>query len=207
MGTDAIAIGEKVIGIDRSLTMCRACRSRGLEMSVVADAEALPVPSGLVDGCWSDRTFQHLSDPQRALGELIRVMKAGATIVLVDPDYGTQAMEFPDQALAQKVFEFRAHHLIRNGTLAHQMRQRFVEAGLEDASVEERILDVRDPTSVDNVMGLRSWARTAVARMMSDAEVHRWEALYDDVVAEGRFRWSVSFFITSGRKPAVAESM
>ena len=203
VGTDATMVGAKVIGIDRSLTMCRESRARGLEISVMADADALPLPSGLVDGCWSDRTFQHLSDPQRALGELIRVMKAGATIVLVDPDYGTQTMEFPDQVLARKVLDFRAHHALRNGTLAHEMKQRFVEAFLEDVSVEERVLVVRDPTSVDNVMGLRSWARTALADgMMSDAEVHRWESLYDEVVAEGSFFWAVSFFITSGRKPA-----
>ena len=152
-----------------------------------------------MDGCWSDRTFQHLADPQRALGELIRVMKAGATIVLVDPDYGPQAMEFPDQILAQKVLEFRAHHALRNGTLAHEMNRWFVEARLEDVAVEERVLVVRDPTSVDHVMGLRSWARTALAHgMMSDAEVHRWETLYDEVVAEGTFSWAVSFFITSG---------
>jgi hypothetical protein len=105
------------------------------------------------------------------------------------------------RGLARKVLEFRAHHSLRNGTLAHRMQQRFVEAGLEDASVEERTLVVRDPTSVDNVMGLRYWARTALAqRIMSDADVHRGETLYDDVVAEGRFCWSVSFFITSGRK-------
>jgi SAM-dependent methyltransferase len=206
VGTDAMAIGAKVVGVDRSLRMCRESRARGLMMSVVADAEALPLPSEFADGCWSDRTFQHLAHPQRALGELIRVMKTGATLVVVDPDYGTQAMEFPDQNLAQKVLDFRAHHALRNGTLAHQMRRRFVEARLDDVSVEEKALIVRDPTSVDNVMGLRSWARTALVRgMMSDVEVNRWETLYDEVVADGRFLWSVSFFITSGRKPAVRQ--
>ncbi len=39
--------------------------------------------------------------------------------------------------------------------------------------------------------------------MMNHAEVERWESLYDQVVAEGKFLWSVSFFITSGRKPGV----
>ena len=69
-------------------------------------------------------------------------------------------------------------------------------------AVEERTLVVRDPTSVDNVLGLRSWARAALAQgRMSDAEVQRFETSYDEVVAEGRFRWSVSFFITSARKP------
>jgi hypothetical protein len=129
-------------------------------------------------------------------------MKPGATVVVVDPDYGTQAMELPDQALARKVFEFRAQHLLRNGTLAHRMRELFLAARLEEVSVEERVLVVRDPASVDNVMGLRSWASTARDRgMMSDAEVDRWETLHDEVAAAGNFRWSVSFFITSGRRP------
>jgi hypothetical protein len=74
---------------------------------------------------------------------------------------------------------------------------------LEDVSVEEKRLVVRDPTSIDNVMGLRSWGRGALARgTMSDAEVLRWESSYDELVASGSFLWSVSFFITSGRKTA-----
>jgi len=36
---------------------------------------------------------------------------------------------------------------------------------------------------------------------MSDDEVTRWETLYDMVVAQGTFLWTVTFFITSGRKP------
>lgn len=202
VGTDALALGAKVVAVDRSLTMCRESRARGQAISIAADAAALPLRSDLVDGCWSDRTFQHLADPCRALEELIRVAKPGAIVVVADPDYGTQTMPFPDPALAGRVLDFRARHLLRNGTLAHEMGARFVAAGLEDVSAEERRLTVRDPTSLDHVLGLRSWAGTACDRgMMSRDDVERWEALYDQVVAGGRFLWSVSFFITSGRKP------
>src|SRR4029453_7500287 len=116
VGTDALALGARVIAVDRSLTMCREARARGQALTVVGDAETLPLPSGLADGCWSDRTFQHVAHPERALEELMRVMKAGAVIVVADPDYGTQAMEFPDQSLARQVMSFRARHLLRNGT-------------------------------------------------------------------------------------------
>jgi len=84
------------------------------------------------------------------------------------------------------------------------MAGRFVEAGLERVSVETRPLIVRDPVSVDNVMGLRSWARAAsVQDFMADDGMKRWETLYDEVVAQRTFRWSVTCFITSGRKPGV----
>src|SRR5262245_49435187 len=58
VGTDARALGARAIGVDRSLTMCRESRARGQDMAVAADAEALPLPSALVDGRWADRTFQ-----------------------------------------------------------------------------------------------------------------------------------------------------
>jgi hypothetical protein len=35
-----------------------------------------------------------------------------------------------------------------------------------------------------------------------DLTALRWEDLYDETVAQGKFLWSVTFFITSGRKPA-----
>jgi ubiquinone/menaquinone biosynthesis C-methylase UbiE len=203
VATDALAVGATVIGVDRSLTMCRESRARGLRLALVADAEALPLRSGLVDGCWADRTFQHLAHPKRALAEMIRALKPGGTIVVVDPDYGTQVMEFPDQTLARKVLDFRARHALRNGTLAHRMAGRFVEAGLEHVSIETRTLIVRDPLSLDEVLGLRSWARAASTQgIMNDNEVKRWEILYDETVAHGQFLWSVTFFITSGRRPA-----
>jgi SAM-dependent methyltransferase len=206
VGTDAIKLGAKVIAVDRSLTMCRETQARGRISCVAADAHALPFRSDLADGCWSDRTFQHLADPERALRELTRVTKAGSTIVVVDPDYGTQAMPFPDQPLADRVTAFRAHHLLRNGTLAHRMSELFVQVGLRDVSVEEKRLIVRDPRSMDNVLGLRTWARTAAERgIMEGDEAERWESLYDQVVAGGKFLWSVSFFITSGRKPPLFE--
>lgn len=200
-GTDALAMGARVVAVDRSWTMCREARARGVALTVRADAEALPLPSGLVHGGWSDRTFQHLAHPQRALDELVRVAKPGATIVVVDPDHGTQAMAFPDPSLARKVLHFRARHALRNGTLAHEMGDRFRAAGLAGVSVEERRLVVRDPASVDNVLGLRSWGRAASARgLMDEDEVRRWETTYDEWVASGGFEWSVSFFLTSGRK-------
>lgn len=204
VGTDALAAGVTVIGVDRSLTMCRESHARGLLRCVVGDAEALPFSSGLVDGCWSDRTFQHLAHPDRALDEIVRILKPCGTVIVVDPDYGTQVMELPDQRLAQKVLDFRAHLALRNGTLGHQMAGKFVAAGLEHVSVEAKTLIVRDPRSLDDVMGLRSWARAArVHGTINDEEVNRWETLYDETVAQGKFLWSVTFFITSGRKPTV----
>jgi SAM-dependent methyltransferase len=198
VGTDSLALDARVVGVDRSLTMCSEARMRGLP-ALVADAEAIPLASDSVDGCWSDRTVQHLPNPEKALGEFVRVTKPGGIVVVVDPDYGTQNLAFPDQVLARKVLAYRERHMIRNATLAHRMGVLFDRASLEDVAIEARTLEVRDPTSLDNVLGLRSWASAAAgAGFMSDEEVALWLKEYDEVVASGSFLWSVTFFITSG---------
>jgi hypothetical protein len=123
-------------------------------------------------------------------------------VVVVDPDYGTQVMEFPDQELARRVLRFRAEYALRHGTLAHRMPAMFREAGLLRVGVEPMTLVVRNPAAVDNVMGLRTWASSAHRAGLLEAEdIARWEELYDATVAAGNFLYAVTFFITSGIRP------
>jgi ubiquinone/menaquinone biosynthesis C-methylase UbiE len=205
-GDDARALATRhecrAVALDRSFTMMRECRARGDVIATVGDASELPFRDNFFDGCRADRTFQHLLEPHRALREMVRVTRPSGRIVAVDPDYDTQVMEFPDQELARRVLRFRADHGLRHGTLAHRMPAMFREAGLASISVEPMTLVVRDPAAVDNVMGLRTWASSALrAGLLEAGDVTRWEELYDATVAAGSFLYAVTFFITSGIKP------
>jgi ubiquinone/menaquinone biosynthesis C-methylase UbiE len=204
-GADALAARDQndcvVVGADLSYAMMREACRRGLKTVAVATAESVPFADVTFDGCWSERLFQHLKDPGRVLREMIRVLKPEGNIVAADPDYGTQTIQFPDDDLAQRVLRFRANVGLRNGTIAHRMAQLFHDAGLIDVGVERRTLVVSDAASYDSVFGLRTWARSAMAQdWFTLDEVNRWETLYDESAASGRFRWTVDFFITTGRK-------
>ncbi len=191
----------RAVALDRSFTMARECRARGGILTIVGDASALPFHDNSFDGCRADRVFQHLNDPHRALTEMVRVTKSSGRVVIVDPDYDTQVMEFPDHDLARRVLQFRADNALRHGTLAHRMPAMFREARLDRIGVDPMTLVVRDPTAVDNVMGLRTWANTAHRNGFLDAaDVERWEEMYAATVASGRFFYAVTFFITSGIK-------
>jgi ubiquinone/menaquinone biosynthesis C-methylase UbiE len=202
-GHDARALRDarncSVVALDRSLTMMQESNRRGLTTSAVGMAEQLPFADNRFDGCWSDRTFQHLTDPKNALAESVRVTKPGGRVVTVDPDYSTQMMEFPDQRLAKTVFRFRAEYGLRNGTMAHTMATMFAEQDLSAVEVETMTLEVRDPTAVDNVMGLRTWAESARSvGLLTEDDVKRWELLYDEIVKAGRFMYAVTFYLTIG---------
>ena len=204
-GADALAcakrFGVEVVGADSSRVMVEEATRRGLTEAVLADAHSLPFPAESFDGAWADRTFQHLADPVTALGEMVRVVKPGGRIVVVDPDYATQVVDVPDQELAERVLRFRAVHGVRNGTMAHQMGRLFVRAGLADVKVEAAPIVLRDPKALDNALGLRDWASLAhELRLVRADEVAVWEKAIDDAGADGCFLYSFSLFVTAGRK-------
>jgi hypothetical protein len=83
------------------------------------------------------------------------------------------------------------------------MGRLFVHAGLTDVQVEEVPIVLRDPTALDNALGLRDWASFAHAEGLVEAgEVSAWEAALDEAAANGSFLYSFSLFITAGRKPS-----
>jgi SAM-dependent methyltransferase len=197
---DLIAEHEcSVVGVDSSRTMVAEARRRGLVEVAAADAHSLPFSSSSFDGAYADRTFQHLARPATALAEMARVVRPGGTVVVADPDYGTQVVNIRDQELADRVLRFRAG--VGHGRLAHQMSRLFAEAGLSDVRVEAMPIVVRDPAALDNALGLRDWARLAAdARILRPDDAGRWESALDEAARGGWFLYSFSVFLTVGRR-------
>ncbi len=191
-GDDARALAHttaaRVTMLDVSQTMIQEARQRGLRNVLVGDAASLPFASASFDGCWADRTFQHLRHPTAALQELVRVLRPQGRIVVVDPDYDTQVVTVPNQVLARRIRRYRADVGLQNGTLAHDMVRLFVAAGLSDVQVEGMTPVVQDPKAVDKVMGLRTWAASAHRHgHLSGEEATQWEQAIDDAMAQGYF--------------------
>jgi SAM-dependent methyltransferase len=207
-GTGASAArlaGEHRVGVvvvDHAYTMARVARSRGVAGVVIADAARLPFATGTFDGAVADRVLQHLADPWAAVAEIVRVTAPGGRVALADPDYDTQVLDIDDQDLARAVLRFRADHLLRHGTLAHRHAGMLTAHGLADVVVEAHPLVVRDPTAVDHVMGLRTWAHTAAGRgLLAPARAAAFAAELDRAVHAGRFLYAVTFFLTCAVKP------
>ena len=205
-GQDVLAVasrfGVTVAGVDLSRAMVDEARRRGLPDVRVASADALPFEHASFDGCWADRVLQHLERPEAALAEMVRVTRPGGRVVVADPDYDTQVVDVEDQDLARRVLRFRADHLLRNGTIAHRAGGLLADAGPTDVVVEAAPVLLRDPTALDNAMGLRTWAATAEERgLLRAGDAEAWERAIDAAVAGDRFLYAFTVFLTAGTAP------
>ena len=97
LGGKTIAYAEanaRVTGVDlsgKNVAQCSAfARSRGVEASFAAgDAERLPFAGGSFDAVIANDSLEHFGNPERALGELARVLKPGGSIFLFFTPWGS----------------------------------------------------------------------------------------------------------------------
>ena len=77
--------GHFVAGVDLSIDVVLAARSRTRAPLVVADITALPFRDGVFDRVTSAETLEHLPDDAGAVREFARVLKGGGRTVITVP--------------------------------------------------------------------------------------------------------------------------
>jgi SAM-dependent methyltransferase len=81
------------IGVDVDAAALRGQR----RPTVVADMRALPFPGGVFESVLAVQSIEHVPDPERALGEIARVLRPGGMAMLVTPNRLTFAR--PDEII------------------------------------------------------------------------------------------------------------
>lgn len=204
---ELVAPGGEVVGLDYSATMVEEARNRygdgNLPLTFVqGDLDALPFDDCSFDRCRSDRTFQHLADPRRALDELVRVLQPGGVVLVVDPDHETQVIDTPYKDVTRRFLAWRSDTLAQGG-VAHQLYAWCRDLGLEDVTVEARTRVSTDYAAINSVMHFDGGMRIARDEgVVTAEEAEQWIAYVEEAGRTGRFFCAITYFITVGRKPA-----
>jgi SAM-dependent methyltransferase len=198
-----LAPGVSVVGVDASgEKIAEAHRAAlGLPRPVdfrVGDAYRLDFEPESFDACRSDKVFHHLDDPARALGEMRRVARPGARVVVSDVDYDTLVVEGPPADLSRRIL---GHHADRmpSGRIGRRLPALFRGAGLAAVEVFPEAVAV---TGYDEtVVRLRDKAQAArEAGIVSAAEADGWLAAVAEADAAGRFLCALIVFSVRGRR-------
>jgi SAM-dependent methyltransferase len=210
-GDDARALAQiagregRVVGLDFSQTMIMEAQKKavGLGASLEfrqGDAQQLPFPDFTFDACRVDRVLQHLDAPERAIAEMVRVLKAGGRVVAAEPDWDTIVIDVADRALARKIIHHKCDG-VRQGWIGRRLKNLFCAAGLDGIAVETHTLVLTELPLADQFLGIRTAAATAALDgAISNQEAALWREWLDRAAANGSFFCSLTGFSVKAHK-------
>ncbi|MFE5706930.1 class I SAM-dependent methyltransferase [Rhodococcus koreensis] len=200
----AVTAAGRAIGLDPNPGMALLARERTEEEGstaqfVIGDAYSLPFPDNRLDVVRSERVFQHLSEPDRAVAEVVRVLRPGGRGVIVDSDWGTAIMHPGDPLVLQKIMDVMLAHTA-NPHSGRLLPGQLTAAGLVVEDVGSEAL-IQDPADVTGPLVQMMTAAAVAEGAITDAQR---ADLLDQLTAAARsgdFHMSVTMFAYLVRKP------
>ncbi len=211
LGADLGAGGE-VVGVDASTEMIAAARSRAGDAVCrvrfeVGDAVELDEPDGAFDAVRAERALQWLDDPRAAVAEMVRVLRPGGLLSLIDTDWSTFDLDVGDDDLASIVRDAMTTERGRPSNVGGRLADLAVDAGLDivgrTAATHRWIdWDPDESPAPDGCFSMASLATDLVDAGRLPADRHEW--FVDTVHAaarQARFAMSLTVFGVVGRRP------
>ena len=201
-----VAPRGRVIGIDSSATMVAQARKRSQKFGravkfSVGDARELKFADASFAACWSERMLQHLSDPARAIAEMVRVIKPGGTIVLFEPDHSTLVIDAADRATTRSIALTLADS-IRSSWIGSALFGLLKANGLKDVMIIPTPLLSNNLPNANDLLRLDVAAKIAVAKgLVTTDAVTKWFADLRRREAAGRFFGCLLCFTAVAGKP------
>jgi ubiquinone/menaquinone biosynthesis C-methylase UbiE len=199
----------EVVGVDHDPEMVAEANRRaeaagvaGWTIHIQADVASLTFESEHFDRTTAQRIFQHLSHPEAAFDELVRVTRRGGLILVAEPDWGGLSIDAGSIDLERRYVRYFAETYARNGFAGRQLFRLFASRHLEDLHVEMFPAYVTNyPLGRYFVLADR-WERDAVeAGVFTQDEMDRLDREWQAADAAGLFFESVSMIGVVGRKP------
>lgn len=151
-----VAPHGEVVGVDRSRDLVHLAAERSAAPNVHfvhGDITGLDFPDRHFDLARAERVIQHLPEPAAALAELVRVVRPGGAVCVVDTDWASLLIEGVDPALVASVGEeARAAGFPVGQTAGRQLHRRLAEAGLVELRVRPVTLAFTDVAAAAQVL-------------------------------------------------------
>lgn len=211
-GTDTIVLAGlvgptgRVVGVDMDAAMIAEADRRAEEIGCSAwcqhqqaDALALPLETGVFDACRSERLFQHLHNPARALAEMARVTRPGGWVVVWDADWGTLSIDTPEVEIERRIVQAHTERVLNNGYIGRQLSRLFKRQQLVDIAVEIRPWQFTNYALFRYLALMDSVERDALAAgLITEEELRRWQQSLEQTEAEGTFFAHVNAVLVAG---------
>lgn len=212
-GSDTINLAQwvgaagEVVGVDHDEDMVAQANHRVLAAGFVdwvkheqGNAASLPFPEARFDSARSERLFQHLICPERALSEMARVTKPNGWVVVLDTDWATLSINSSLPEIERRIVQFSNENCLNNGYSGRQLAHLFRRQGLSDISLEVLAYQITDYALGREVIVLdRRETEALTADVITQDELNRWHADLERLEREESFFASFNLVLAAGR--------
>ncbi len=199
----------RLVGVDVSEVMLDVARADAATAGVTldllhGDAAALPFPDDSFDAVRCERTLQWVELPWQVLREILRVLRPGGSVVLIDTDWRTFALDVGDRELEELLARLV---VMRPGAdIGGRLRRMVLDAGFEDVALRAATAVITE-WSPDLREGPRGWmppwmiaqALTEFLGLTESEAGARSDALVE-AARRGRFQLTVSLMAVTARR-------
>lgn len=197
----------RVVGVDISQVMIDEATSRAKERQLPIefhkmDATALEFEDSCFDASLSTIVFQHLPDPERALGEMVRTTKPGGIVTIVEQDWETFVVDCGDKDVTRRISNFFCD-TVPNGWMGRELYRLFCGSGLANVHV----IPANHVMHGDPVKDIAPTIRQTVVRaeaagVITAAEREAWEMEFECRLEACTLFVGFTLFRAIGRKPS-----
>lgn len=205
-----VGAGGRVVGLDPSAALltvaAELAANAGLAGRITwreGDARALPFADGAFDAALAVTALCHIPDGERAVPELVRVVRPGGRVGVFDRDNDSYIIAHPDRALTRRIVAAGSDHTTVDGWLIRRLPRLLRAAGLVDVRVRAFASIEQDPAGFYATNAGARWADVATQTgAISEEERQRWVAQLDAEAAAGGFVAGLTHLFVWGTRPA-----
>jgi ubiquinone/menaquinone biosynthesis C-methylase UbiE len=210
----AVVPGGKITGVDISPEFLRIAQGYAASADFssciewgAGQAEVLPFQDAIFDGVFAARLLLHVSEPQAVLNEMVRVVRPGGRVVIMDWDFDTVAVDHSDRELTRRLMHWRCDYHGGNNWSGRQLWGRMATAGL----VNVKAVPVVSVAHRENdSLTLSLFKAAQVARdggAIAPNEYDTWVSELKSSLAARCFFASIVYFIVHGKRQVDTISM
>ncbi|MDF3301250.1 methyltransferase domain-containing protein [Streptomyces tropicalis] len=202
---DAVGPEGEACGVEpnpglRAVAEERAAAAGSRARFTDGDALALPAADGSVDLVWCERVLQHLTEADRAVAEMARVVRPGGRVALLDTDWATTILH-PGEPEVMAAYTAAAVAAAANPYAGRRLAGQLEAAGLvvEDRGAQALLQDHRAvPWPLVRMLGA-----SAVRRgLLTEDQRDRAHAGLEEAAGRGGLHMSVTMFAVVARRPS-----
>jgi ubiquinone/menaquinone biosynthesis C-methylase UbiE len=203
---DEVGPTGRVCGVDPAEPMLEMGRRRCADRPWVAfergDAAALPVEDEAFDVVVTTQVYEYVPDISGALAEVLRVLRPGGLLVILDTDYDSLVVQTDDEARHTRILDAWDEHFVHRGL------PRTLSAELRNAGFRLRrrlAIPIFNAEYVPNAFSfhltklISSFPRGRRAATAKDAD--DWLAEFEQLGREGRYFFSLNRYLFVAERP------